>query len=412
MFSDGITTTESPDDEIDKETDRCKDGLYDAVVSVVRSEEFQVDPAASSDAILANHSTKKYATTHGRRRGVSKDFMDVRARWKTQKRIQDTYADTVLPWPDIKAASVLCMGGICKYRIKSGLNISDNWLANHVCPNIQYCFGPRVAAILAKPLLWAAMDESWSDYLPDGLRLRIIHSLAEDAEHLNVHPNNNPVEKVTVLVAEVDGAVEFCEVEPDQSDVGMNGGTAMGGSGLMMEWRNFITAKVCGIENRLHDLQSNHGGHFGEIVKRLEKIERNVARLSAMPARRVGPASATGGGAGGANETEVVRPPNLCKCPKNLHVLWAEFESGVGGNKAARSFTPMERGKVKFKYCRRKIVWDAIDNLVKRGLSSDVAIDRIYTECGGPNTNISDVIGRLKTFRQTGNNALHMYVAA
>jgi hypothetical protein len=48
---------------------------------------------------------------------------------------------------------------------------------------------------------------------------------------------------------------------------------------------------------------------------------------------------------------------------------------------------------------------------VKRGLSSDVAIDRTYTECGGPNTKVSDVIERLKQFRQTGNNTLHMYVA-
>ena len=70
----------------------------------------------------------------------------------------------------------------------------------------------------------------------------------------------------------------------------------MGGSGLMIEWRNFITAKVCGIENRLHDLQSNQVGHYGKIVKQLKKIERNVARLSAMPARRVGAASATSRG--------------------------------------------------------------------------------------------------------------------
>lgn len=75
--------------------------------------------------------------------------MDIRARWKSHKRIQDTYADTFLPWPDIKAASVLCMGGICKYKLKAGVNISDNWLANHVCPGIQSCFGPRVADILA-----------------------------------------------------------------------------------------------------------------------------------------------------------------------------------------------------------------------------------------------------------------------
>jgi hypothetical protein len=368
-----------------------------------------VDPAASSNQTLANHSTKKYATTHGRRRGVPKDFMDVRARWKAQKRIQDTYADTFLPWPDIKAASVLCLGGICKYKLKSDVNISDNWLSNHVCPGISSCFGPRVAAILAKPLLWAAMDDVWCDYLPDGLRLRIINSLAEDAEHLQVHPNVNPVEKVTVLVAEVDGVPEFTEVDPE-FDNGVGGGGGGGGSPVMMEWRNFVTAKICGMENRIHDLQSNQGGHHGELLKRLDKIERNLRRMSVAPGRRG--ASRSGGGVGGANESQALMPANLCKCPKNLYVLWAEFESGVGGNKPARLFTASERGKVKFKYCRRKIVWDVIDNLVKRGLSSDVSIDRVYAECGGPNAKVNDVIARLKQFRRHGNDALHMYLAA
>ena len=60
-----------------------------------------------------------------------KDFTDVRARWKN-KRMQETYADVVLPWPDIKSASVLCMGGICKYKIAAGVHISDAWLSDHV----------------------------------------------------------------------------------------------------------------------------------------------------------------------------------------------------------------------------------------------------------------------------------------
>ena len=138
---------------------------------------------------------------------------------------------------------------------------------------------------------------------------------------------------------------------------GLGGGGGGGGGGpLMMEWRNFVTAKICGMENRMHDLQSNQGRHHGELVKRLDKIERNLRRMSVAPGRRG--ASRSGGGVGGANESQAVMPANLCKCPKNLYVLWAEFESGVGGNKPARLFTASERGKVKFKYCRRKIVWD------------------------------------------------------
>ncbi len=108
-----------------------------------------------------------------------KDMMDYSARWKS-KRIQESSTDTVLPWPDIKAASVLCFGGVRMDNMKESVNISNKWLADHVCPGIQQCFGTSLAAILAKPLLWACMDEVWRDYVPDGLRSRIFNQLAED----------------------------------------------------------------------------------------------------------------------------------------------------------------------------------------------------------------------------------------
>jgi hypothetical protein len=62
------------------------------------------------------------------------------------------------------------------------------------------------------------------------------------------------------------------------------------------------------------------------------------------------------------------------------------------------------------KYCHRKIVWDAVESLGQRGLTSDVAIDRICSECGGPNTKVNDVIKELKCFRIVGNADLHMNV--
>ena len=45
------------------------------------------------------HSIRKMATTRARRCGCSKDETDMRARCK-QKHQQDSYADTILPWPD------------------------------------------------------------------------------------------------------------------------------------------------------------------------------------------------------------------------------------------------------------------------------------------------------------------------
>ena len=55
-------------------------------------------------------------------------------------------------------------------------------------------------------------------------------------------------------------------------------------------------------------------------------------------------------------------------------------------------------------------MWDATEALVQRGLTSDVAIDRIYSECGGPNTKVNDVIKKLRHFWSFRNAALHMYV--
>jgi hypothetical protein len=69
-----------------------------------------------------------------------------------------------------------------------------------------------------------------------------------------------------------------------------------------------------------------------------------------------------------------------------------------------------ERGKLRFIYCHRKIAWDAIEALVKRRLTSDVAIDQIYSQCVGQNTKVNDVLKILKHFRQVGNVYLQMYV--
>ncbi len=219
-------------------------------------------------------------------------------------------------------------------------------------------------------------------------------------------PDVNMVDWVLCVVSEYEGSVTFTEVNTEYDTLERRA-VALGRSGV--EWQNIMIGKVCVIENKVHDIQNNHAGHYQEVLKKLEKMDNNLKRIAVMPAQRVRPQRVDGGG-GGSNESEVHHPANLCRCPKNLYVLWAEYESGVGGNKPARLFNKTERGKVCFKYCRRKIVWDAVEALVQRGLTSDVAIDRIYSECEGPNTKVNDVIKELKHFKRVGNAALHMYV--
>ena len=113
-------------------------------------------------------------------------------------------------------------------------------------------------------------------------------------------------------------------------------------------------------------------------------------------------------GGGVPTREDRLTPAILCKTPKTVYDLWVEYTAGLGGNKPACQFTAKERGKVKFKYCRRKIVWDVISNMCNRQLTADVAIDRIYSQCGGIDTPVNEVITQLKRFRKEGNPVLFM----
>jgi hypothetical protein len=69
--------------------------------------------------------------------------------------------------------------------------------------------------------------------------------------------------------------------------------------------------------------------------------------------------------------------------------------------KPASEFTREERGKDKHKFHRRKVLWDAIGKLVRAGLTSQVAIDRIHAVYGR-NQSITCIIERIKEDEKNG----------
>ena len=87
--------------------------------------------------------------------------------------------------------------------------------------------------------------------------------------------------------------------------------------------------------------------------------------------------------------------------PQTLYLLWDEYENGIGGRKAARLFSREERGKVKDKFHRRKVVWDCVATLVRAGLTAHVAIDRIH-QIYGENTTVTNIINRMRQDRRAG----------
>jgi hypothetical protein len=105
--------------------------------------------------------------------------------------------------------------------------------------------------------------------------------------------------------------------------------------------------------------------------------------------------------AGNNNEDALIFAATLSANPRSLHVLWEEYEIGIGGRRAAKLFTKDERDKVKHKYHRRKMVWDLISTLVRGGLTAQVAIDRIYDLYGRADS-VTTIINKLKKDRRNG----------
>ena len=128
-----------------------------------------------------------------------------------------------------------------------------------------------------------------------------------------------------------------------------------------------------------------------------------VRRIDANPLQQLQRATQGGGRHGARNappprqQTDGSINPRaiLMHSPRNLHVLWDEYVNGVGGNKPAKYFTRAERGRCKFKYSRRKHVWDMVDGMVRAGIPSRDAVDRIYTHYG-PQLSPTAIINLIK----------------
>lgn len=168
---------------------------------------------------LGSHSVRKYASSHARKGGSTKDEKDLRGRWKSSNRVSDVYDDVELPFPDAKVAALLCLGGPCKYVVREDSGVTDEFILNYVTPHARTRVGDRVAVILGKALLWYIFHPEAEDYVPETIYRRVMD--AYDA--IRVLPENtNPVSKKPIVVTGHEGEVYMDEI-PDEMVAGGGG---------------------------------------------------------------------------------------------------------------------------------------------------------------------------------------------
>ncbi len=394
---------------------------------------------------LGSHSIRKFAATHARRSGCTKDDKDIRGRWKSKTRVSDVYEDTELPYPDAKVAEKLCIGGPCFYLFPEELTnttvedgtsmiaMMKTFILSNVVPNVRKRLPDSAALVLGKALLWLIYSpyDATNNVVPHDFKnqIRMEWNEVVSATVVGIEcdaPGYNPIRRVPVVVTGDQGCVhidvvpsldEAGGVEEGGVPFGIGGGagghaTAATSGGLAAQ---LLAAQslLSQIRRELQEVRANQMADRVASQKSFTVVNANIRRIALQPGVRGGGVSSMR--AGGNDDTRTgdaaplpatagygAAPASLSPNPKNLYELWQEYQCGIGGRKAAKLFTAKERGgKVKHKYHRRKVIWSLVSGLVRVGLTADTAIDQIYSVYGHQ-TSVTNIINAIKRDAKDG----------
>jgi hypothetical protein len=343
-------------------------------------------------------------------------------------------------------AEILCVSSACYYQVRNPQPANDHDLRedadttavmkalilSSVVPNIRRRLPDDVAFVLGKALLWLIFSPFSHDFkIPEVIVNRAKTAVA-DAR--GVDGNNdvivNPIVRRPVfisgnqglvyidLINEIAGGADAEERNEDRQQPGGDRTT------VNQTFQNHFLAMQSSLNSmrcEIMDLKTTQSEVALKLDRHISIVKGNMRRLASQIdwKRHVQPREADRGAAGGeqgrenadaghammTEETENAPPlliaPTLMAHPRSLSDLWLEFTHGVGGRKPARLFNFAERGRVKHKYHRRKVVWDIIAGLVRQGFSANAAIERIE-QVYGSNTCVTHIINAIKRDKKNG----------
>jgi hypothetical protein len=360
---------------------------------VFNNDEFQEISGKGLSTDLGSHSLRKFASTWAKQNGCTLDEIETRGRWKrSSRRTVDRYVNVDQPHIDAKVEAVLCVGGPIKYVLQDDSGVTVQWLKQHVVPGITAFYDQHntISEVLALPLLWACFDAETKTTIPEDLCNRICFQY----EQIRLLEESvNPVKRVQLSVYRVQellciDTAFLSSSTNNNTDIENNANNQtqqtqqhrpadeqMNGLMIQMQQtRQQLEAGLAMVNQTARAMRLHTDSQFSIV-------NRNISRVAIQPTRMATPRQIEQ--AANINNVELAqvaeqRLAQLSKGPKNLFEFWMEWEVGIGGKKAAKDFTSIERGACKVTYCRRKVVWDQIVRLVNRGYAVHTAIDKIY----------------------------------
>ncbi|CAK4203199.1 unnamed protein product [Aphanomyces euteiches] len=334
---------------------------------------------------LGTHSIRKGAATYCAKCGIAKDHIELRGRWRGQKKQVDTYIDVERSYPDAKVATCLCgPSGPVSYALIDKTWCTNAFLCERVAPNASRLLSSDVAEILALPLLYAAIQnvskyDSEFPLIPCKLQQSILHAVRTA---LNCESDVMPEPVVVikpVIASGVGGELHILDLGPDidHSNVGDTSSTAL------MASLTAQSTEIFALKRRIEEIQQQNAtdlmGLRTSLHAKLDRLLASMKRFAAMPSL-----------VHSSNLEQLQQLPDgattkkavLSRRPRDLFDLWKEYEFGLAGSIPARMFSAKERGASKFVYCFRLQFWRLVESVLDRGHTRDTAIDAIYAWYG------------------------------
>jgi hypothetical protein len=187
--------------------------------------------------------------------------------------------------------SFVLVGGPCKYVLKEGSGLSNNWLVAHVAPNIAQNCSKEVAALLGKALLWAIFDDVASARVLTQICTRIMSAYNSlDAQH-RLQNSKNPVKKIRLVTSGggSDGE-DYVDEVPEDVDPGQEAGVPAcpeahrEGNGDQLF---AIYGRVTSLDRKTDDCFNEDRQYMAQMNCRLQTLESNTSRIALQPVQRV-----------------------------------------------------------------------------------------------------------------------------
>jgi hypothetical protein len=364
---------------------------------------------------LGSHSGRKFPATWCAEHGCPNNEVEVRGRWKGQKNgsVVNRYISVEQLPTDAKLAGVLAVGGPIRYKLKDDSHVSHHFLVQTVVPKMHEHFSQepsnKIADVLALPLLWACHEPSLVHMISTAVRTRV------QAGYNTIrggHPASyNPVKKIPLHISRIENQVFIEDSGLDEPGIGGNDGGTQASARTARQQSSQQHTILLAI-NRLEQRQGDQhqqvcasiSGLRSYCATQFSLMNRNMNRYSMQPVRRIGPAGGGGGGSNNSNDIAnegIDATAKLSIHPRTLLLLWHEYLFGLEGSKPARNFTSAERGRVRFKYCRRNCFWNVMRRLINGGFTELTAIDKIY-QAYGNTLSVTSILNKMAKDKSGG----------